>query len=184
MPLTAFDITARLSGDIGRDTDAHLMVLYSIARFLPARLCLEIGVDDGSTTLPLLLGTAENGGHLFSVDPAPCDKAKLAVAASGYADHWHFAQTTAANVADETPDASLDLLFIDGDHSAEGVALDWRLFAPKVRVGGIAIFHDKENRRDFPGIALLIDGTIRHDANWEQMTLPYGHGLTLCRRLA
>jgi predicted O-methyltransferase YrrM len=182
--LTVHDIVARLSDDPGRDMDAHLAVLYSIARFLPARLVLEIGCDDGSSTLPLLIAVAENGGELFSIDPAACERAKLVVAQSGYADRWHFTQAKSADVAHEVPDASLDVVLIDGDHGAEGVASDWHLYAPKVRVGGFVLFHDKENRRDFPGIAALIDGTIRHDINWEQMTLPYGHGLTLCRRLA
>jgi len=36
----------------------------------------------------------------------------------------------------------VDLLFIDGDHSYEGVAADFRLYAPFVRQGGLIVFHD------------------------------------------
>ena len=36
----------------------------------------------------------------------------------------------------------LDLLFIDGDHSYEGVLRDWEMYAPLVRPGGIVAFHD------------------------------------------
>ena len=36
----------------------------------------------------------------------------------------------------------LDLLFIDGDHSYEGVKRDFELYSPLVRKGGIVIFHD------------------------------------------
>jgi predicted O-methyltransferase YrrM len=36
----------------------------------------------------------------------------------------------------------LDFLFIDGDHSYEGVALDFELYAPLVRPGGLIAFHD------------------------------------------
>jgi predicted O-methyltransferase YrrM len=35
-----------------------------------------------------------------------------------------------------------DVLFIDGDHSHEGVAADFQMYAPLVRQGGIIGFHD------------------------------------------
>ena len=35
-----------------------------------------------------------------------------------------------------------DVLFIDGDHSYEGVAADFEIYAPLVRPGGIIGFHD------------------------------------------
>jgi predicted O-methyltransferase YrrM len=36
----------------------------------------------------------------------------------------------------------LDLLFIDGDHTYEGVKTDWQLYANLVRPGGLVIMHD------------------------------------------
>jgi len=36
----------------------------------------------------------------------------------------------------------LDFLFIDGDHSYEGVKLDFEMYGPLVRKGGIIAFHD------------------------------------------
>ena len=36
----------------------------------------------------------------------------------------------------------LDLLFIDGDHSYEGVKKDFKMYSPLVRKGGIIAFHD------------------------------------------
>jgi len=36
----------------------------------------------------------------------------------------------------------IDMLFIDGDHSYEGVKRDWSLFMPHVREFGIVVFHD------------------------------------------
>jgi predicted O-methyltransferase YrrM len=38
--------------------------------------------------------------------------------------------------------AEIDLLFIDGDHSYEGVKLDFEMYGPLVRKGGIIAFHD------------------------------------------
>jgi predicted O-methyltransferase YrrM len=36
----------------------------------------------------------------------------------------------------------LDLLFIDGDHTRKGVELDYRMYSPLVRSGGLVAFHD------------------------------------------
>jgi len=39
-------------------------------------------------------------------------------------------------------DEKLDLLFIDADHTYEGVRKDFEMYAPLVRKGGIVAFHD------------------------------------------
>ncbi len=39
-------------------------------------------------------------------------------------------------------DEKLDFLFIDGDHSYEGVRNDYVMYSPFVRPGGIIAFHD------------------------------------------
>lgn len=39
-------------------------------------------------------------------------------------------------------DGSVDLLFIDADHSRAGVKRDYEAWLPKVRVGGFIAFHD------------------------------------------
>ena len=39
-------------------------------------------------------------------------------------------------------DRPLDLLYLDGDHSYEGVARDFELYAPLVRTGGLVVLHD------------------------------------------
>jgi predicted O-methyltransferase YrrM len=40
---------------------------------------------------------------------------------------------------------SVDLLFIDGDHSYDGVLADFENYAPLVRPGGLIAFHDVES---------------------------------------
>jgi len=39
-------------------------------------------------------------------------------------------------------ESPIDLLFIDGDHSYEGVKRDWELFVRHLSPFGVAIFHD------------------------------------------
>jgi predicted O-methyltransferase YrrM len=36
----------------------------------------------------------------------------------------------------------IDFLFIDGDHSYDGVKSDYEIYAPLVRAGGVVAFHD------------------------------------------
>lgn len=176
-------LVSELSADPARDMDCHLLVLYTIARFLPARLAVEIGVDDGSSTLPLLLGVAEAGGILHSVDVAPSVCAHEKVEVSGLADHWKFHQNYSDEFAEVCP-RPLDLVLVDGAHGYDSVKRDWEKYEPLVRTGGLLLFHDKLNTMEFPGIARLIDQEIRpHWQKWECLTLPYGWGLTLVRKL-
>ena len=37
---------------------------------------------------------------------------------------------------------TIDMLFIDGDHSYDGVKRDWDLFMPHVAPFGLVVFHD------------------------------------------
>jgi predicted O-methyltransferase YrrM len=49
---------------------------------------------------------------------------------------------TRARVLEALAGRPVDLLFIDGDHTREGVELDFRTYSPLVRSGGLAAFHD------------------------------------------
>lgn len=51
--------------------------------------------------------------------------------------------------AKDIPDASLDFVFIDADHSYEGCKADIEAWRPKVKAGGFISGHDYENT-DFP----------------------------------
>jgi predicted O-methyltransferase YrrM len=50
--------------------------------------------------------------------------------------------STKEQVASLLANNKLDLLFIDGDHSYEGVKRDFEMYAPLVRPGGLVGFHD------------------------------------------
>jgi len=49
-----------------------------------------------------------------------------------------------ARARELTAARGIDVLFIDGDHSAEGVVADFENYAPLVRPGGVIIFDDYE----------------------------------------
>jgi predicted O-methyltransferase YrrM len=71
---------------------------------------------------------------------------------------------------------SLDFLFIDGDHTYEGVRKDFEMYGKLVRRGGIIAFHDIVSGRpeDVGGVPRFWN-EIKHDfgyielvKNWKQ----------------
>ena len=45
-------------------------------------------------------------------------------------------------VKKKLPADGLDLLFIDGDHTYDGVRRDYEMYSPLVKPGGVIVFHD------------------------------------------
>lgn len=64
------------------------------------------------------------------------------------ADSHH--QTTLAVVREILQNKKIDLLFIDGDHSYEGVRRDFEMFVPLVRPAGLIALHDVSVHRHDP----------------------------------
>ena len=61
-----------------------------------------------------------------------------------------------------------DLLFIDGDHSDEGIHCDWSDWSPRVQQGGIIALHDTRPSPHDPEVENLgsyryFESEIRHD---------------------
>jgi len=51
--------------------------------------------------------------------------------------------------------SSVRFLFLDGDHSEEGVRQDLNLFFPKLALGAIIVFDDFS--KNFPGVVRVVD---------------------------
>ena len=49
---------------------------------------------------------------------------------------------TAQRVRDQVGDRPVDVLLVDGDHSYDGARLDWQMYSPMVRPGGLVLLHD------------------------------------------
>lgn len=66
-------------------------------------------------------------------------------------------KTYSMNAAKQFSNESLDLVFIDGNHSYEIVSWDLVEWWPKVRPGGILAGHDYDRVNMFPGVKLAVD---------------------------
>lgn len=67
---------------------------------------------------------------------------------------------TSADAASCVPDASLDMVFLDADHSYEGVRDDLAAWVAKIKPGGWIGGHDYGNREpayDFSGVKRAVD---------------------------
>jgi len=113
----------------------------------PQRLC-EIGAYHGGT-LALFARIANPSAKLLSIDlqyPWYLRRAYAALAGSGQRVKCLRADShspeTQRKVAKWLRGSMLDFLFIDGDHSLEGVKLDYEIYGQLVRPGGIIALHD------------------------------------------
>lgn len=138
-----------LKTDPFHDIDMHAELMTSLA----SGNMLEIGVRHGCSTGCFLMGIAQRGGHLWSLDINP-DCAKLFNEPT-----WTFiladSVKQASAIKAQLP-AELDGLFIDGDHSYEAVVADLHNFGPLVKDGGVIMLHDVVSEYD-PGVRKAMD---------------------------
>lgn len=142
------------------------------ARFLSqqAAMCVddivEIGSYRGRSTIALAHGLQESGNtknlvyaieshqpfvgiHGGEFGPADRDAFYKNVTASGLVQRIALVNLPSENAA-RAWDAKIGLLFIDGDHRYEAVALDARLWIPALVHGGLVIFDDARHSDDGP----------------------------------
>ena len=142
--------------------------LFELVLALAPRTVLEIGLDEGGT-LFLWTRAAAGDAHLIANDtrppgplglrsPFPLVRRAFARDAQridllmGTDSHD---SSTAERVQRLLGARKLDFLFVDGDHSRDGVWQDFSMYGPLVRPGGLIAFHDVSRRptADTEGVA-------------------------------
>ncbi|HEY8164295.1 MAG TPA: class I SAM-dependent methyltransferase [Gemmatimonadaceae bacterium] len=136
----------------GLGDSAHL--LYGLARAMKPRVAVEIGSARGRSACFVGMALKENGlGRLYAIDPHTQTAwndlesvdtfltMRRHVADFGLDGIIEMVRSTSADAA-ATWNEKIDLLFIDGDHSYEGVKADWERFSPFVSEFGVVVFHD------------------------------------------
>lgn len=145
-------------------TLSEAYILFALAEDLlktePQPVVVEIGSHLGKSTGIIASAFGKHGGSVYAVDPwdsraASTEKGKEAQ----YTTEDRY-PTFCFNVAglpvtplqgmsaDHAPsfdDASVDMLFIDGNHTEAGVTLDLDLWCPKLKPNGILTMHDVFN---------------------------------------
>lgn len=156
-------------------TEQELRCLLSYAT--TAHVIVEIGCYEGSTTAALAKHTQ---GRVYSIDPFLGGRLKLCY--GEMIAKTHCRRNGAKNVEfikgfshDVAPGFSetIDLLFIDADHSYESIKRDWQDWSRKVRPGGIIALHDSrlaENSPSYLGSMEFYDRDIAQMSDVEEVS--------------
>jgi predicted O-methyltransferase YrrM len=134
----------------------ELASLLGAVRRLKPRVVMEIGTHRGGT-LMVLAAVAAPDAFLVSLDmhtsPMGVEPEWPAVERrlrSGLKPRQELVALRMDSHLDDTLEAvraalggrAVDFLFIDGDHTYDGVWQDFRMYSPLVRPGGLVAFHD------------------------------------------
>lgn len=148
---------SHITGVPGWESAAEQELLYSLAQQVPdGGVIVEIGGEFGMSSSLFCKGARE-GVRISTVDLFPGEllihhRANLAEA--GLSGRSEQIRGHSADVLEEMgyilpsefsgveTDGAIDLLFIDGDHSYEGVLADLKNWTPFVRMGGVVVLHD------------------------------------------
>lgn len=142
----------------------HPTEYFNFCKFyqeLRCRNILEIGSYFGGNFY-VLCKLSSNLGNKISIDCPTFQKIEVQNALFNsyeqmkrFGENVHVINTdshspqTKLKVVNIIKDKKLDFLFIDGDHSYEGVKKDFEMYSPLVRKGGHIAFHDI-NQIDHP----------------------------------
>jgi predicted O-methyltransferase YrrM len=145
----------------------ELATLIDFLRGREIRNVLEIGGFRGGT---MWVWSQLATGHLVCVDFFVLEGRMERVSDVDYTlinANSHLAETR-DRVVGVLGGESLGLLFIDGDHSYEGVRRDFELYEPLVRKGGVIAIHDT---------AMPHENTEAHNVIplWEEVRQRYCH---------
>ncbi|MCI0400646.1 MAG: class I SAM-dependent methyltransferase [Gammaproteobacteria bacterium] len=142
---------------------------------------VEIGVWHGITTCCLRKAMAADG-VLFAVDPYPVGRlgfsAQRVISYSqvhkirnGYVRWLRKTGVEAARDHLASSEEPVDFVFIDGDHSYEGLRGDWQGWSPLVGLGGIVALHDScssaTRQIDNAGSVIFTREVVLHDQCFE-----------------
>jgi predicted O-methyltransferase YrrM len=129
---------------------------------------VEVGCYEGRTTMDLARGA--RAGRVYSIDPF--FRGRLGICYGELIAKTYRRRQGIRNVKfikgfshEVAPGfvESIDLLFIDADHTYEAIKQDWSDWFPKVRPGGIIALHDcrvAENSPSYLGSMKFYDSDI------------------------
>ncbi len=158
--------------------------LYKYAsRLGPDANIVEIGSWKGKSTYCLAIGLAK--GTVFAIDPFDAsgeqgsaqtydrmkgeqpllDQFKHNMKTLGVLDKIHVLQGFSKEFIGKVN--TIDLLFIDGNHSIEACQFDYEQYAPNLNIGGFLLFHDFNPTRKELGPTWVIENLVIPSQQYE-----------------
>ena len=119
------------------------------------KIIVEVGVKFGRTTFFLLNSLLDIKIYSIDKDISMFYNEEIK---ERYGERLIPIEGLSWNVADQIPDSSIDLIFIDADHSYQAVKKDIIAYTPKLKQGGIISGHDI----DYPGVNEAVNELIEN----------------------
>lgn len=153
------------------------ITLADFALAVPAdQAIVELGVYHGKTALQMAWGATQgHGAHVWAVDPWDMPGnvygtdmgdlggarawARYWVRSLGYANKISLVHGFSHEVAGSWSGSKIGLLFVDGDHTAEGARRDIESWAPHLAKGAVIAIDDYVNP-NYPGVAEAVDALV------------------------
>jgi predicted O-methyltransferase YrrM len=134
-------------------TPPELAFLQALVLTLPfGSTVVELGSWKGRSTVAICEALASREARAVAVDTFSGDNLRAGAFDQSMLDvfrantaSFDFLETVVGDSAESAgrfPDASVDLVFVDADHSYDAVRRDIRAWAPKLRPGGLLSGHD------------------------------------------
>jgi predicted O-methyltransferase YrrM len=188
---------------IGRSSiSGHGLTLLGIITSINAKNILELGVAQGGTTLSLLYGAYLTGGTLTCVDKGvfPIDLNWVKNVPLDVKDSINLYKADSLQFLADY-DEEIDFIFVDDWHNGEHVIKELNLIKDKISKSGVIALHDAMygsnqpyyredysstegefgNGGPYGGIKKFIDEDKENQ--WEFVTIPADHGLTILRKV-
>lgn len=133
-------------GIIMQDFD-EAALLYRSIKCISNPIGIEIGRFRGGSTVLLAYAVGESG-KLYSLDISSRfdDDIRTVLTRLSLQNR---VELVVADSASFNINSIFDFVFIDGDHGYLAVKKDYNQMAPRLKVGGLIIFHDMANTRPF-----------------------------------
>lgn len=166
-----------LEGPQTQTTPAEREALASCLR--GAKRIVEIGVFEGFTTR-MLADNADFDAVVYGIDPFFSGRLGVCwgelIARTYNSKHIkcgkvHFVPKLSTEVDYDVP-TPVDFVFVDGDHSLQGIKADWDYWSERLATGGIIALHDTLPTREKPlgytlGSIEYFRNHICHDPRFE-----------------
>jgi hypothetical protein len=132
-----------LSSCDGRLSINDAKILYATSMEIEAKTIVEIGSMDGCSSMVFGRVVQFTGGHLYCIEPNPKSRWKANMERLGLLDYATTLMKNSPwlNIPKELP-TPIDYLLIDGDHRTRWTIVDYHVWEPYVRQGGVIAFHD------------------------------------------
>jgi cephalosporin hydroxylase len=183
----------RIQRYLGDSWSMHLPFAYELMREVAPKVFVELGVKQGESYFSFCQSAAENNINVrcYGVDSWRGDlqtgKLDPEIQREVAEYNWQYSSFSElkamlfAEALEDFPDATIDLLHIDGSHIYDDVKTDFASWLPKLTANGIILFHDVILRDRGFGVWKLWDEIAREDNSF---LFEFGYGLGVWKNQA